>query len=138
MERRRGYRIDTYDRMLDVKDQHQEEWRGECPYCHSTRLAISPAGMPFRQHTIHDFSDLSLDIRKYYYNLPVITDAIMKCLDGERGSHVLVECLDCGVTTRGFLNKPPSLGDTEKVFVNRQKLRRYLNLFYGVDEVMRV
>jgi glutaredoxin len=137
-----GDSLHVYDRLLDVKDVNKKdrEWLCKCPYCKSEKMLISPIGIAYRQDSVDNFSDLPLPIRNYYKELPNIVEAVMRCVDMEKGTRFTVECLDCKQGLCDFYNEPPDNGDGLHNISrpDKVKLHRYLVKFYGIEEAMRV
>lgn len=134
----KGSRIDTFDRLLDVK-QDSDEWKQECIYCKSKKLSMHPIGVVYQPHTIEVYDDLPAEIRDYYKYLPNIYEAVMSKVDADKGQDILVECMDCKTTIRGFHNERPSFsGLALKVKVNKVKFKKYLQQLYGFGEQMRL
>lgn len=137
VEQRRGSALDAQDKMqgvgpVAIDDSHSTSWNHECLYCESKNLEISVLEVPYRPHQITDFSNLPKSMRSYYRELPTIVEAVMS--SAETGKNIVVTCVDCNQTSRGFHNRE---GDriVEKQ-PNKAKLRRYLKSFYGVTVVM--
>ena len=128
----------NYENLLSLEDENKEEWNYQCPYCKSPSLLIHPVGVSYRPHTINTFSGLPDEVVAYLKSLPNIVNAVLKTLEKDGSNRdVLVECLDCKTTTRGFWNAPPVVGKREKnIHVNKTKLTKYLRKVYGVTEVM--
>lgn len=128
-------RVESYDHQQGVKDLRVTNWEFKCAYCGSERLLIHPVGIAYRPHTIEQFDDLPQEIRGYYKNLPHVADAVIRCLEGERNTRILIECMDCKTTVNTFMNKRPDITPTERVVVDKVKMKKYLIKLYGVDSI---
>ena len=128
-------RVESYDHQQGVKDLRVVDWNFKCVYCNSERLMIHPIGIVYRPHTITTFDDLPQNVRRYYENLPNVADAVIRCLEGERNTRIVVECMDCRTSINGFWNERPQLVNTERVVVDKSRLKKYLMKLYGVTEM---
>jgi transcription elongation factor Elf1 len=126
--------VDSHDHWQSGIDLKREEYEFRCPYCHSERVIIHPIGIPYHNEK-NENTDLGDDLKKHFSGLPHIGDAVMRCLEGENNTGVLVECADCGQATNGFFNSRPSPTGSEKIFVDKTKMKKYLLKFYGLDEM---
>lgn len=126
--------VDSHDHWQSGIDFRRSEYEFKCPYCHSERIRIHPIGVLYRIEN-NDNSDLDDNLKKHFNSLPHIGDAVMECLDRENNTRILIECLDCGQGTNGFFNNPPSPTGSEKIFVDKTKMKKYLLKFYGLNEM---
>lgn len=130
-----GYVIDSHDRLHGLRTDRDEDWEMKCVFSGSTNLRVHPIGVPYRPHTISDFSDLPPDMASYYKSLPHIVDAIINIIDGkEKNGYIVVENVDTGESIIGFKNRKGS--DYVDAIPNKRLLKSYLTKFYGVEEVM--
>lgn len=128
--------FENHDKLLGVREENSEDFKWKCVYCNSNKLLFHPVGLAYRPHTIHDFTDLPSRIAGYYQRLPNIVDATIRCVEGERNTSFLVECIDCKSTLRGLYNERPNSTSYKRLRVKRQDLKKYLNKLHGVDEDM--
>lgn len=126
--------FENHDKFLGVREENVEEFEWKCAYCSSNKLLFHPVGISYRPHTIHDFTDLPVRVAGYYQRLPNIVEATLRCVEGERNTSFLVECIDCHNIVRGLYNSRPNPTIHRRLRINKVVLRKYLNKIHGIDD----